>query len=94
MTRAMLAPMKPFSASVVLACALSLAACASVEQQQAVTMGGVQGAAVGAAVGARNNGALSGAVLGGVIGATTAAVFSQPQTPSQPMFMQEKQTDK
>jgi len=64
-----------------------LAGCASVQQQQAATMGGVQGAAVGAAVGAHNNNTLGGAVVGGIIGATTAAVMSAPNT-SAPFYLQ------
>jgi len=67
---------------------MALAACASVEQQQATTMGGIQGAATGAVIGSRNNNTVSGAVLGGVIGATTAAVLSSPQSASQPIFIQ------
>jgi len=69
---------------------LSLTACASVQQQQATTIGGIQGAAAGAAVGAANGNTASGAIVGGLIGATTAAILNQPQASTQPFNMQQQ----
>jgi len=74
---------------------IALTACATVEQQQTTTMGGIQGATAGAIIGSRNGNTLGGAVLGGVIGATTAAVLSSPQgSGTQPIFMQDTPQEK
>lgn len=71
--------------------ASALAACASVEQQQAATLGGVQGAAVGAVAGSANGNSVGGAIVGGIIGATSAAIMNQPQAATQPFRMQPKE---
>jgi len=68
--------------------ALSLNGCSTVQQQQAATMGGIQGAATGAVIGSRNNNSIEGAVIGGVIGAATGAILASPQTGSQPIQTQ------
>jgi len=72
---------------------LSLTACASVQQQQATTIGGIQGAAAGAAVGAANGNTASGAIIGGIIGATSAAILNQPQASSTQPFHMQQQND-
>jgi Glycine zipper len=68
---------------------LPLAGCATVEQQQAATMGGIQGAAVGAAVGAAGHHPVEGAAVGAAVGAATGAILASPQLgPQPPMFSQ------
>jgi len=62
--------------------------CSTVQQQQAATMGGIQGAATGAVIGSRNNNSIEGAVIGGVIGATTGAILASPQAGPQPIQLQ------
>ncbi|PIO89012.1 MAG: hypothetical protein COS82_06365 [Zetaproteobacteria bacterium CG06_land_8_20_14_3_00_59_53] len=70
--------------------ALCLAGCATAQQQQAATIGGIQGAAVGAAAGSINHNSVEGAIVGGIIGATSAAILNQPQATTQPFNMQQQ----
>ncbi len=66
---------------------LPLAGCATVQQQQATTMGGLQGAAVGAAIGAASHHPIRGAAVGAAVGAATGAILSSPQMgPNTPML--------
>ncbi|OIO68134.1 MAG: bacteriocin [Zetaproteobacteria bacterium CG12_big_fil_rev_8_21_14_0_65_55_1124] len=80
--------MLPGSAVLFLSCFLLLASCSTVQQQQATTMGGIQGATTGAVIGAASNKPVQGAVIGAVIGATTGAILSSPQPASQPIASQ------